>query len=97
MGDMNCKIGMQIKGNTEEVSKGGKILLDLLEDEKLNLGNSGKCCRGKWKRSEGEHRSILDYVIFNGEESTLHEFFIDEEKLLTPYRITKKNRKVIDI
>ena len=40
MGDSNCKVGKEIEGNTDEVSKGGKILIKL---KKQNGINDHKC------------------------------------------------------
>ena len=31
IGDMNCKIGDLIDGNTEEISKGGKIMIKMIK------------------------------------------------------------------
>ena len=35
VGDFNCKIGPRIKGNTDEITKGGKLLVDMAQ--KLHL------------------------------------------------------------
>ena len=39
MGDFNCKIGIKAAGNKEEITKGGKILLNMVEKEQM---------RGEW-------------------------------------------------
>ena len=46
VGDFNCKIGGTISGNTDEVTKGGKILADLVDKEDLKIINSSKKCKG---------------------------------------------------
>ena len=63
MGDLNCKVGKKIEGNIEEITKGGRMLLDLLENEKLNLVNTSEKCEGKWTRQIKESYSIIHYII----------------------------------
>ena len=95
MGDFNCKVGDAITGNTESISKGGKMLLKMINEENLNLVNSLKVCKGKWtwyrrfKETGHEQKSILDYFIINEEvSSTITQAIIDEEKNYTPHRET---------
>ena len=38
-GDFNCKIGNMIEGNTNEISKYGKIMLKTITDEDLVIPN----------------------------------------------------------
>ena len=86
MGDFNCKVGNAISGNTDTITKGGRLLLKMLNKHNLILLNSEKCCRGTWTRIEGEERSILDYVIVKAEEKSLFtDMVIDEDKEFTPY------------
>ena len=39
MGDMNCKVGQIITGNTSEVTKGGKVLLSMCNKHELAILN----------------------------------------------------------
>lgn len=61
MGDLNCKVGNRIRNNREEVTKGGRILMKLLEEEKMEIINSSQKCIGKWTRrgNSEDSRSIL--------------------------------------
>ena len=59
LGDFNCKVGKVIQDNHEEVSKGGRLMLKMIEEAKMELINaSGKCC-GKWTREEGGKNRLL--------------------------------------
>ena len=93
MGDFNCKVGKAIEGNKDTVSKGGKILMKMIEEENLSLVNNLKVCKGKWtwhrrmKESGIEKKSIIDYFIVNEEfSSAVTQALIDEEKEYTPFR-----------
>ena len=89
-GDLNCKVGNLIDGNRKDVTKSGPLLKAMISKHKLKILNSAPQCEGKWTRIEGEQKSILDYVIVNENEvGKLKWMKIDEEKLITPYTITK--------
>ena len=91
MGDFNCKIGEIIPGNTSEVTKGGRILLKMINKYNLCVLNGEKICSGKWSRIEGQERSILDYVITKNEDKDIFtNMQIDEEKIITPYTVEKE-------
>lgn len=95
MGDFNCKVGKEIKGNKKEVSKGGRILLKMVTECRLKLVNSHEGCKGKWTRIEKDQYSILDYLIINEcHQDRIKTVTIDEEKTNTPYRITKEGGKI---
>ena len=85
VGDFNCKVGKAITGNTDEITKGGKLLIELVKNQNLKLLNASKKCRGLWTRVEGEKKSVLDYMIVDAEnEELVKEMWVDEEKLFTP-------------
>ena len=91
MGDFNCKIGDAIKNNKEEVSRGGKELLKMIKDNKLSVLNNHIRCKGKWTRSQNEKKSVIDYVLIKEEdEERITKVRIDENKEITPYRITEE-------
>ena len=46
LGDFNCKIGDEIAGNNKEISKGGKMMLDLKKRHRLDIVNSSPKCTG---------------------------------------------------
>ena len=98
IGDLNCKIGKEINGNTEEISKGGKLLLNLKREFKLSVVNSTLKCQGLWTRALKEQKSVIDYLIVNKEDlEYLNYMRIDEDKIWCPYRtkIDKGNIKII--
>ena len=87
-GDFNTKIGEYIKGNKPEVSKFGNLFLELLKNEEIEILNINKKCEGMWTRIEGKHKSIIDYVLINKEDTKyLNQITIDENKEITPYHI----------
>ena len=94
MGDLNCKVGLEIKNNKEEVSKGGRELLKLVNQHSLKLINSQKCCTGLWTRIQDEEHSILDYILVRKEDVKLVKSMeIDEGKYITPYSLDNSTRE----
>ena len=86
-GDLNLHIGDAVRGNDPAVSKGGKFLIDLLKQLGLEILNN---------KAEGDpfthydvssgNKRVLDLIISNAGDK--HEKVeIDNEKLITPYRI----------
>ena len=85
LGDFNCKVGEVINGNKPIVTKGGKLLLKLVERNKLHILNSDEKCKGLWTRVEGGKESVIDYVIIDeGNVSALENMTIDEEREYSP-------------
>ena len=86
MGDFNCKIGTEVKGNALTVTKGGKLLKDLTEKTNMEIINCTELCTGTWTRQENGQKSVLDYVLVNKEEiKSIEQMHIDEEKEKAPY------------
>ena len=86
VGDLNCKIGNKIKGNTEQVTTGGRLLIQLVEKLNLEIINAHPKCQGLWTRQEGGKKSVLDYIIIDKEHvESIKEMNIDEEREITPY------------
>ena len=52
MGDFNFKVGTQLVGNKEEIARGGKILLKMVEKEQLTVLNATEKSKGRWKREQ---------------------------------------------
>ena len=97
VGDLNCKVGAVIKGNKEEVTTGGRILLKMTMKYKLAIVNSQSICEGLWTRVQGNEKSILDYVItFDDDIDIVEKMTIDEDKMITPYYIEDGERKFTD-
>ena len=89
MGDMNCKIGDLIDGNKEDISKGGNIMI---KENNMIILNSLEKCRGKWTRSSGSEKSIIDYIMIGEEdENGVESIIIDEKKEMSPYRLRRSD------
>ena len=85
LGDFNCKIGDSIKGNRKDVTKGGKMLLKMTDVHQLSVLNRHNKCQGLWTRTEGNYKSVIDYMMVDeGDENTLEWMKIDEDKDLAP-------------
>ena len=92
MGDMNCKIGDLIDGNKEEISKGGKIMIKMIKENNMIILYSLEKCRGKWTRSSGREKSIIDYVMIGEEdENGVESIIIDDKKEMSPYRLRRSD------
>ena len=85
LGDFNCKIGKEIKGNRLDVTMGGKMLLKLVNTRKLAILNKTDQCRGLWTRTDEKTKSVIDYIIVDEESlPAMEEMVIDEEKEFSP-------------
>ncbi len=90
VGDFNCKVGGVIPGNKTEKTSGGKQLLQLRKEQKMELMNATDKCKGLWTRSENGSKSVLDYVLISKENcDRVIQMQIDEEKDLAPLRVKK--------
>ena len=74
IGDLNRAIGadrLGVKGNKPKISKGGKMVRELLEEgEYVLLNNSEKAVGGPWTwvcRSDGNVKSCLNLVIVSAD------------------------------
>jgi len=101
-GDMNRAIGndhLGIKGNKPNISYGGTLLRNKLENENLFLlNNSEKVEGGPWtwvNRQDPNRKSCLDLIIIS---NSLLPYFtkliIDDDKKFTPRRVKKMKKKV---
>ena len=94
VGDFNCKIGNTLRGNSEEISKGGRQLLTWCKQQDMVILNKDERCKGLWTRKEGTSKSVLDYALIGDESSDqIIEMTVDEEKDLAPYCF-QEGRKV---
>ena len=88
LGDFNCKVGKEIKGNTEEITKAGKLMIELCQNTGLTIVNAEEKCEGLWTRKEGTSKSILDYVLMWKEDMEFLEHMkIDKNHEYTPYSV----------
>ena len=92
MGGMNCKIGDLIDGIKEEISMGGKIMKKMIKENNMIILNSLEKWRGKWRRSSGREKSIIDYIMIGEEdENGVESIIIDEKKEKSPYRLKRSD------
>ena len=85
LGDFNCKIGEEIKGNRPDVTKGGKLLLKLADVNKLCILNKSDQCFGLWTRTDEKSKSVIDYVLIDQDsDSAVDKMVIDEAKEFAP-------------
>ena len=98
-GDLNSKIEKREDQPITAISSNGEMLLDLVEEYALNVTNFNSKCAGFWTRNQKvngkEVKSVLDYCITNANlEQKLETMIIDEEKLMSPFRV-KRTKKVV--
>ena len=79
MEDMKCKIGYLINGNKEDISKRGKIMVKIIKENNMIILNGLEKCRGKWTRSSGREKSIIDYIMIGEEDENGVKSLIIEE------------------
>ena len=92
IGDFNAKVGNLIEGNNEEISTAGKQLKEMLLKTNCMIVNASKKTTGKWTRTEGTKKSILDYMIINKEHyESINRMIIDEGKMWSLYRVNENN------
>ena len=86
-------MGNYIKNNKEEVTKGGKLLLNMIKKYNLDIVNRLECCEGLWTRKEGKFKSVIDYILVSKNElDHIEKMVIDEDRDITPYYInTEEN------
>ena len=92
MGDMNCKIVDLIDGNKEEISVGGKIMIEMITENIMIVLNCLEKCLGKWTRSSGKEKSIIDYIMIGEEDiNGVESIIIDEKTEKSPYRMGRSD------
>ena len=72
MGDFNCRIGITSEGNDGEISKGGKILMQMAKKQELCIVNREDMCSGKWTRILGSEKSALDLFWYEKKTSGIY-------------------------
>ena len=84
IGDFNAKIGKEISKNNEKVNNSGKMLLEVVKNNKLLIINAKEKCKGLWTRENSKNnleKAVLDYVICNEEmEKDIVKMVIDDEQ-----------------
>ena len=97
LGDFNCKIGSFIPGNDNRLSKGGRLLQNMVLKNSLTVLNAESICTGLWTRvQDGKkiQKSGIDYVIVNNElKSKVNKMVIYENKLYGSFHEDKNTGK----
>ena len=88
LGDLNAKIEVDAQGFPYPETDNGKLLLNLVAENGLDIVNLSSKCTGKWThvvRTSGE-MSRLDYVLASSEfQSNIISMTVDETCLLCPF------------
>ena len=99
-GDLNAKLDHE-NGKLKESKGNGKRVKEMIDKYGLELLNIQQETEGKWTRIQrkgsGECKSEIDYIITDGStRKRIHRTIIDEDKILTPYRVKKigKNKSL---
>ena len=95
VGYSNIKIGKDIPGNKETVSKRGTQLKRIIEKYNLNIINANENkCKEKWTREQEEKESVIDYVITSqAYMETIKSMEIDEQKQYGLDKVECQNRQ----
>lgn len=93
MGDLNAKISGTMN-ETTHVSGNGKLLNELLDETQMKVVNFHEKTEGKWtwikKCKQETIKSVIDYILLDEKFlPVFQEMVIDEERIFTPFRLTK--------
>ena len=95
IGDMNAKIEQQDQLTAS--SQNGKLLMELVNSQELDIVNFDSRCTGKWThvvRTTGAP-SVLDYLIISKDlQKYLTDVTIDEDCVFCPFGVKKKKGKI---
>ena len=95
VGDMNAKISMN-NNTLEPITANGKLLIELIKNQELDVLNYHDKCVGKWTHviRTTNSPSVLDYILSPERISTsVQELIIDEDCLLCPFSTQKSGVK----
>ena len=67
-------------------------MIKMIKENNMIILNSLEKCRGKWTRSSGREKSIIDYIMLGEEdEKGVESIIIDEKKEKSPYRMRRSD------
>ena len=97
LGDFNGKVGNVIPGNSDTVTKGGRLIMQMVKKNNLTIGNALRACEGLWTREEKKkeivEKSVIDYVFLSKEAAeALTSMLIDDKKEYPVYSIDSEDR-----
>ena len=100
VGDFNAHVGNDeqgITGNNEKIGINGQEYRRLIKERELVLCNNTSKCTGKWTRTQGEQKSILDLTVctqstyasvISMEIDENDKFSIESKKAKTDHKLT---------
>ena len=92
IGDLNAKL-IHDDNECKATTPNGRLLLQLIKDQELEVLNFDGRCQGKWThviRTTGQS-SVLDYALTCKEISpVIKDMIIDEECIFCPFKVIKK-------
>ena len=97
LGDMNAHVGDLVQGNKSNISFGGKLIREFLEDDDFVLLNAAKVSTGgPFTRVDPVNESclsLLDLCIVSSDLFPYVESFtVDNDRKSTPYRALSKTK-----
>ena len=98
-GDLNARLEY-VDGQVLEAKGNGKLLRQIIDKYDLRVANFKSDSEGKWtriqKKGNNECKSTIDYIITDsGTNGLVHGTVVDEDKIYTPYRVTKQKKERI--
>ena len=67
-------------------------MIKMIKENNMIILNSLEKCRGKWTRSSGKEKSIIDYIMIGEEdEYGVESIIVDENKEKSPYRLRRSD------
>ena len=91
VGDLNAKIHLQ-EGVIESTTANGKLLLNVVNNQELDVLNYHNKCEGKWTHvvRTTNSPSVLDYMLSCKQiTNTVQQVIIDEQCLVCPFSVKK--------
>jgi len=84
-------VGKYIKNNSDTITKGGRLLLKLMRNNELTLMNALQETKGLWTRTQGDKKSVIDYVLLNEMSHKVIQYMIIDEERNYPIYINYNN------
>ena len=83
-GDFNAHIKHEdggVKEASQTTNRNGNRLINMCGKNNLEIMNANKICTGKWTRTEGDSKTVIDYILSTRKTATcIEDMVIDEGK-----------------
>ena len=85
LGDFNGKVWNFIPGNSDTVTKGRRLIMQVIKKNNHNMGNYIRACEGLWTREEKKkgiiEKSVIDYIFLSKEAAeAVRSMLVDEKR-----------------